>query len=85
MAAIALRPVASQVSLKERVNVEFLLSTAFQSQHGVKRLLLNILVGDCKYFFYYNALFTSDLFLCSCISHVQMITSKRLMLKLYMV
>lgn len=79
MSAIALRPVASQVALKKCVNVELLLSTAFQSQHGVKRLLLNILVGGCKFFFYYNALFTSDLLLCSCFSHVQMITSERLM------
>lgn len=50
MAAIAARPVASQVALKECVNVEFSLSTAFQSQHGVKRLLLNIPVGDCQFF-----------------------------------
>lgn len=67
IAAIAVSPVASQVALKECVNVEFSLSTAFQSQHGVKRLLLNIPVGDCQ-FFDYNQLFISYLFFCSCFS-----------------
>lgn len=48
MAAIAARAVASQVAQKECVNVEFSFSTAFQSHHGVKRLLLNIPVRDCE-------------------------------------
>lgn len=69
MAAIAARPVASQVALKECVNVEFSLSTAFQSQQGVKSLLLNIPVGDCQ-FFDYNKLSTYNLFFCSCFSHL---------------
>lgn len=47
MAAIAVRAMASQVALEECVNVEFSLSSAFQSHHGVKRLLLNIPVRDC--------------------------------------
>lgn len=46
MAAVAARAVASQVALEECVNVEFSLSTAFQREHRVKRLLLNIPVRD---------------------------------------